>query len=220
VLDSAVTWTEPTRRLVFRSPFSYDGRYGASLVGLLLGGYLLMQASIEQLALALSGGTAWPLEYVAVMLLQLAFAVIVVVASLLIAPATPTRRAVAAVVAVAVIVAWMLLAGGRLSGDLSGLPFWTYGFTTVSFAGMLAPTLGWLIVRERPARTYALLLLTLIAGAVPFWAIDAGVPGVLVQTLLPGIALGTGVGIAWLARVLAVRTPGRAPLPPPTGPAS
>ena len=67
-----MTWIEPTRRLAFAPPFTYEGRYGASVVSLVLGGYLFLNANLGQLALGLSGFGSFPPEQVAIFALQFA----------------------------------------------------------------------------------------------------------------------------------------------------
>jgi hypothetical protein len=198
-----VPWTEPTRRLPFSPRFSYDARYGASLVAVLLGGYLLLFANVSQVTLGLSG-RGFPLEQTVYLLIQYLFAVLVVVVGLLIAPGTQGRRVFAVVAVLIVLVVWTLLVSARMTGAASPLPAFVTGFVVSPvFIVPLVTTLGWLIVRERPAVSYLLLVATLFGGTISFAATLNAVPAIVTMLIAPPIAGAIGIGIAWGARGIA-----------------
>jgi hypothetical protein len=196
-------FVEPTRRLVFSPRFSYDTRYGASVVSLVLGGYLLLNANIAQLAVALGGIANYPIEQVAYFVVQYLFAILVVLFGFAVAPATSGRRVIAVVVALVLIIVWTLLFTARLTGAGGPLPFASGFFTSPAFLVPLVIGLGWLIVRERPGVTYLFLLLSLIGGAVPFLFVLNAAPAIASQFVSWLVAGIVGVGIAWLARAVA-----------------
>jgi hypothetical protein len=198
-----MTWTEPTRRLTFSPRFTYEGHYGASLVALLLGGYLLLNTNLSQLALGLSGRAAFPPEQVVVFLLQYLFAVGVVLLALALAPASPGRRVGAVVVTLILILLWTILFSARITGTAGPLPTATGFIAAPSFIVPLAAVTGWLIVRERPGLSYLVLLLSIIGGAVPFALVLNSMPSVVTQLLLGPLTLVLGVGMAWIARAIA-----------------
>lgn len=195
-------FTEPTRRLTFTPPFSYDGRYGASLVAFLLGSYLLLNANVSQVGTALSGLGGLPPTVIAVLVLQLLFAALVLIAGIVIHPTTPTRRLVAAAVVVIGLVLWFIVTTARLTGDLR-LPPLSIVLVAPSFAVTVIATAAWLIVRERPGVTYLLLILTIVGGLIPFALVMANVDSGTSQMVIIPIAAIIGIGIAWLARAIA-----------------
>jgi hypothetical protein len=201
-----VAWVEPTRRLPFSPRFTYDGRYGAALVAVVLGGYLLLTANVSQLVLAIGGVGAYPAEQLVLFLTQYLIAVTVLLFGLAIAPATSGRRVIAIVVVLMLLVVWTTIVAARVSGATGPLPFATGFVVATSFIVPLVTATGWLIVRERPAISYLLLLLTVIGGALPFlMTLNAMPPGVSFLVAIPLTAV-LGAGIAWLARAIAVGT--------------
>lgn len=197
-----MTFVEPTRRLTFSPRFSYDGRYGAALVAVLLGGYLMLTTNVGQLALAFSGRANFPPEQTVFLFLQYAFAVAVVLAGLAIAPATSGRRVIAVVVALVLILLWTILFSARITGTAGPLPFATGFFTWPSLIVPLAAATGWLIVRERSAISYLALLLAFLGGLIPFLLVLNGASGIVTQLIVPAVAGVIGVGIAWIARAI------------------
>jgi hypothetical protein len=207
-------FTEPTRRLTFAPPFTYDARYGASLVAILLGSYLLLGANVSQVALALSGLGGLPANVIAVLVSQLVFAVLVLVAGFLIHPATSARRLTAAVIVLAGLVVWIVLTSGRITGSIP-MPPLSIVILAPSFAVTVLATAGWLIVRERPAPTYLLLILILVGGVIPYALVMAAVDSGTSLLAVTPIAAVLGIGVAWLARAIAVGlSRGTAPAPP------
>jgi hypothetical protein len=207
-------FTEPTRRLDFPPPFTYDARYGASLVAVLLGSYLLLHANVSQIALAVSGLGGLPGTVAALLISQLVFAILVLAAGVAIHPTTGARRVAAAAVVVVGLILWVVLSGSRITGALH-LPPVSVVVLAPSFAVPVIATAGWLIVRERPAVTYLLLILILAGGVIPSAFVIAAVDSGTAQLAAAPIAAVFGVGVAWLARAIAAGlSRGTAPLPP------
>lgn len=209
-------FTEPTRRLNFAAPFTYDARYGASLVAVLMGSYLLLNANVSQVGMALTGLGGMPPTVVVLLVVQLVFAVLVLIAGLLVHPTTPTRRLVATAVVLVGVVLWFVVSTGRLTGDVR-LPPLSLVFVTPAFAVTVLATAAWLIVRERPGVTYLLLILTVVGGLIPYALVMANVDSGTNQLAVTPIAAILGIGIAWLARAIAAglsRGVATAPVPP------
>jgi hypothetical protein len=196
-------WIEPTRRLTFNAPITYEGRYGASVVALVLGGYLLLNTNPAQIATGAAGLGGLPLDLTILLASQFSFAVLVIVFGLAVAPATSARRVAAILIAVVLIVLWAVLTGARVTGSFGPTPPVAGVFATTSFITPLVIAVGWLIVRERPGLTYLLLILTLLGGIIPFFAVLQATSIATLQVLQPILALVLGVGIAWLARLIA-----------------
>lgn len=198
-----VGFVEPTRRLAFSPPFTYDGRYGAALVSLVLGGYLLLNSNLSPLVLTLAG-SGFPPDQLPILIAQFLFAVAVIVFGLAIAPATSGRRVIAIVVVLILLVIWVLMFAARITGAAGPLPFASGFVTPASFIVPLVTATGWLIVRERPGISFLLLILTLIGGAIPMFLLLVSTATSTVQQLVSApLAAVLGVGIAWLARAIA-----------------
>ncbi len=204
--SAPVAWIEPTRRLSFSPRFTYDGRYGAALVSIVLGGYLLLTANVSQLALAASGVGAYPAEQVVLFLTQFVIAVAVLVFGLAIAPATSGRRVIAVVVVLVLLVVWTMIVAARVTGAPGPLPFASGFVVPASFIVPIVTATGWLIVRERPAISYLLLLLTVIGGALPVFFTLNAMPSTFSYLAAMPLAAVLGAGIAWLARGIAAGT--------------
>lgn len=197
-----MTWTEPTRRLTFSPRFTYEGHYGASVVALILGGYLFLNTNLSQLAIGLAGVASYPAEQVAIFLLQFVFAIVVILFGLAVAPATPARRGAAVVAALILIILWTVMFSARITGASGPLPTATGFIASPAFIVPLAVVLGWLIVRERPGITYLVLLLSLVGGAVPFALVLNGASVIVYQLLTAPLVAVLGVGMAWIARAI------------------
>jgi hypothetical protein len=204
--SAPVAWVEPTRRLAYSPRFTYDGRYGAALVSVVLGGYLLLTANVSPLVLAVGGVGANPAEQVVLFLTQYLIAVAVLVFGLAIAPATSGRRVIAIVVVLVLLVVWTLIVAARVSGATGPLPFATGFVVAPVFIVPLVTATGWLIVRERPGVSYLLLLLTLIGGALSVFFLLNNLPSTFTELIKLPIAAALGAGIAWLARGIAAGT--------------
>lgn len=198
-----MTWTEPTRRLTFSPRFTYEGRYGASLVALVLGGYLLLNTNLAPLVIALAGRGSLLPEEVAFFLLQTMFAVAVIVFALAVAPASSGRRVIAVVVVLVLIVVWAIVYTARFTGAAGPFPMASGFVASPAFIVPLATVTGWLIVRERPGISYLALLISLIGGAIPFLLVLNAVPLIFGQLVHAPLAAVLGVSMAWIARVIA-----------------
>jgi hypothetical protein len=200
--DAAAVFVEPTRRYAYSPRITYEGRYGASLVAMVLGGYLLVVSNVSQLAIGLAGLASYPPEQTALFLMQYLFAIAVIVFGLAVAPGALGRRVIAIVVVLVLILIWTLIFTARLTGSVP-LPYASGFITAPSFIAALALPAGWLIVRERPGVSYLFLLASLFAGLVPFLFVLAAAPAGVTQWTMPPLALIVGVGIAWAARAIA-----------------
>ncbi len=197
-----MTWTEPTRRYAYSPRFAYEGHYGASVVALVLGGYLFLNTNLSQLAIGLAGISSFPPEQVAFFLLQYLFAVAVMLFGIAVAPGSPARRGAAAVVVLVLIILWTLLFSARITGAAGPLPTATGFIAAPAFIVPLALVLGWLIVRERPGLSYLVLLLSVLGGAIPFALVLNAMPALVTQLVITPLTLVLGVGMAWIARAI------------------
>lgn len=195
-------FVEPTRRYTYSPRVTYEGRYGASVVALVLGGYLLVNTNLSQLALGISGLASFEPAQTAIFFLQYAFAVVVVLFGLAVAPGAIGRRVIAVVVVLVLIVLWTVIFSARLTGTVP-LPYASGYIAAPSFIAALAIPAGWLIVRERPGVTYLFLILSILAGLLPFLVVLASADVIINQLIIAPVALVVGVGIAWLARAVA-----------------
>jgi hypothetical protein len=200
--ETSPVFVEPTRRYGYSPRITYEGRYGASVVALVLGGYLLVVSNVSQLAIGLAGLATYPPEQTALFFLQYLFTVAVIVFGLAVAPGALGRRVIAVVVVLVLILIWTVIFTARLTGSVP-LPYASGFITSPSFIVALALPAGWLIVRERPGVTFLFLLASVFAGLVPFLFVLAAAPAAMVQFTVAPIALIVGAGIAWAARAVA-----------------
>ena len=198
-----MAWVEPTRRLTFPPRIRYEGRYGASLTALVLGGYLLVSTNVAQLAIGLGGISSFRADQMAFFAIQFVTAVAVIVFALAVAPATSGRRIIAIVVVLVLLLVWLILFTARMTGNPGPLPFAMAFVTPQSFIVPLVTVLGWFIVRERPPLSYLVLLLSIVGGAIPFLLVYAAAPAVFSQLTVVPVAAIVGVGMAWLGRAIA-----------------
>ena len=171
------------------------GRALASAVAVFLGGYILVQSLLGQLAPALSGygGGA---EVLFLLLSQLVFAVIVVIAGFFLAPATVPRRLVASLIVVVGVIVTIVSQVARLSSGFGGI---ASNLTVGNAIFMVALTVGagWLVVRSARLGWLALLAAVVLIP-VPFLFALNGVAYAISQPislLLFGI-VGTGILLA------------------------
>ena len=171
------------------------GRALASAVAVFLGGYILVQSLLGQLAPALSGygGGA---EVLFLLLSQLVFAVIVVIAGYFLAPTTVPRRLVASLIVVVGVIVTIVSQVARLSSGFGGI---ASNLTVGNAIFMVALTVGagWLVVRSARLGWLALLAAVVLIP-VPFLFAVNGVAYAISQPislLLFGI-VGTGILLA------------------------
>jgi hypothetical protein len=194
-------WWEPARGVPLRRG-TYSGRYAASLLMVVLGSYLLVTAPLGQLYFSRD------IVEFAVAAGMLALDTAIVLAGILIAPASAVRRVVAAaVVAVSV------------GADLTFLTLWFGRLVSVppEVSGLLAraihptvvvPTVvavAWLIIRYRPAVSLVLPLAGAAVLIVGNLNLVAGLDYPLTALLPLLFGSVVGVGVAWIARRFAVQ---------------
>lgn len=195
----------------YESPAIRAGRTLAAAIAVFLGGYLLLNAFAGQLVVAtssaLSGITGRPSPYLpeTVVLLyvsQFLFALVVVVAGLLLAEGPRTGRLIGAAVVVVTSIVTLLLLALRISGitpfpgGRAGIPFQAL-FNNHWFAIVLFVGFAWLLTRQARLGWLALLatlVLVPIPIALAFAGADAGVTQ-LVMYLLSGL-VGAGIILA------------------------
>lgn len=195
-------WSEPPSGSRPAATWNESARYGASLVGTLLGGYLVATSSIGQFVQAAFISTGLGPEYTLLTLTRYLFAFVVLALAVAIAPTSIARRAGATAL---VVVAGFLLAvltAMRFLGPLPGGPFWNVALHPV-FVAVLVATAAWLLVRERPGLTFLLLIPTVLVGFVPMWMTIADFPAAAVELVTVPLAFVLGVGIAWIAAAIA-----------------
>lgn len=172
-------------------PIEY--RTVASAITVFVGAYLVTASVSGQLAALASGITQQPAEVVALFIVQAIFAVGVVVAGFLLAPADIGRRLIAIGLVVAAIIIAVLVQGARLRGDLGagGLPLQlTLG--NGYFMTALAVGAGWLLVRSAKLGWLALLL-TAILIPITFVFVISGIGSAISQivaVIVSGLVLG------------------------------
>ena len=167
----------------------------ASAVAVFLGGYILVQSLLGQLAPALSGygGGA---EVLFLLLSQLVFAVVVVIAGFFLAPTTAPRKLVASAIVVVGVIVTVVSQVARLSSGFGGI---ASNLTVGNAIFMVALTVGagWLVVRSARLGWLALLA-AFVLIPVPFLFAFNGVAYAISQPIsliLFGI-VGTGILLA------------------------
>lgn len=155
-----VTSTPPLETVVVPEQ---RGRALASAVAVFLGGYLVLSALGGQLVNALAGFSGAGPELAVLFVLQLVFALAVVIGGYFLAPASAGRKLVASAIVVLGVILVIALMITRLTGSLGpigGIPT-MITLANPAFMTVLLVGAGWLIVRS--AR---LGWLTLLAAAV------------------------------------------------------
>ena len=141
------------------------GRALGSAVAVFLGGYILVQSLLGQLAPALAGyGGAG--EVLFLLGGQLAFALLAVVAGFFLAPTTVPRKLIASAIVIVGAIVTLVAQVARLTGGFGGI---ASNLTLGNALFMVALTVGagWLIVRAARLGWFALLLALLLIP-VPF----------------------------------------------------
>lgn len=166
-----------------------SSRYGASLVAVVLGGYLAMRGGLNVMWLQSDA------DVIGALLLQFFVGGAVLVAGALIAPVSLARR----VLASAVVVAGLAVhAFGSATATIATPPFLLYG--SMSFAiGAFTAAAVWLIVRGRSLPTFVLLLAFAAVPLLTERLTHTGWSGVTREDLLTGVSAAIGVGVAWAA---------------------
>lgn len=175
------------------------GRSLASGIAVFLGGYLLLLALISPLVGALAGFTGSGPGYTALLLLQLGFALLVVIGGFWIAPAAAGRKVAASVLVLVVTVLVLVVSVARISGSLRLGQLPTFTFANPWFMAVLAVGAGWLIVRSARAGWLAVLL-ALVLSPLPFAFAIAGLDTAITQILMLTATLVAGLGILLAGR--------------------
>lgn len=170
-------------------------RYGASLVAVVLGVYLVLQWQPGPL---LGVGAVEPL-LAAQIVIQLVLGALLLAGGLAIAPASPIRTVPMALLAVVVIPLAALIVHLRVTGALPGRPIWLWTLLTPGMAALGVAILGWLVVRGRSPFLYVLALGAAIPALVRFGLLLAGVPTPFIWYTDLLLSLVVGVGAAWIA---------------------
>ncbi|MGK9147539.1 hypothetical protein KXS11_07940 [Plantibacter flavus] len=192
--DSA-TLTRTTESIAPRPRlWSASGRHGASLVAVLLGGYLLMRT---QLSIAVIQ-PAEAVEVITALVLQFLVAAAILVAGAMIAPASLTRR----VIAVAVIVAGLGVHAAGLATVSASTPDQLVYALLPTTVGAFTATATWLIVRGRSWPTLLPLAAFALVPALNERLSSTGWSGVVRDELTIVAAAAIGVGVVWLAAAI------------------
>lgn len=197
----------------YESPAIRPGRTLAAAIAVFLGGYLLLNAFAGQLVVAtssaLSGITGRPSPYLpeTVVLLyvsQFLFALVVVVAGLLLADGALPRRLIGAAVVVVTSIVTLLLLALRISGitpfpgGRDGIPFQAL-FNNHWFAVVLFVGFAWLLTRHAKLG-WLVLLATLVLIPTPTALYLAGADAAVVQIVMYLLSGLVGAGIILAGR--------------------
>lgn len=161
-----------------------------------LGGHLVISPFLSSLPMTVVGFGAGTPALVALLVGQFAFALLVVLAGILVAPASAGAKVVASAVVVAGLVISLVLIAARLSGTL-GLPREASFVLDPFFLTLLVIGVAWLIVR-RARLGWLALVPVVVTAPVPFLITFAGLEGAftpLVMFTLSGV-IGAGIIVA------------------------
>jgi len=186
-----------------------------ALVTVSLGGYLLM-LSLGGQFIQLFTGMRIEVSYGALLVLQLLFAVAVVLLGFFFAPASLARRSIAGAIVAVVVLFTVILQAVRLTTGLGAASVFI-GFTFADAFVMLPLALGaaWLVVRARSGLAFAGLALVVLP-ALAHWAllvngVDSATTQIIMLILGALVTAGIGWGGAISARIL--RAPSQSPYP-------
>lgn len=178
-----------------------DVRWFLTLVTVTLGGYLLVLSLSGQVTQILSGselGLSFGASFGVLLVLQLLFALAVVLLGLFFAPTTLARRGVAGAIIVGVVVIVALAQALRFAVGF-GAATTFIGFSFGDPFVMLSLALGaaWLVVRNRPGLAYVLLTLVILTGLVRWGLLYAGVDSATSQLIALLLSAAVTVAIGW-----------------------
>lgn len=166
-------------------------RYGASLVAIVLGAYLVMRAPLNVMWLQPPSDT----EVVGNFVLEFVVAGAVLLGGVSLAPVSVGRRLIAAAVVVACLAFHVV---GSATATISTPPFLMYASFAVTLGG-LAGAAAWLIVRGRSWPTLVLLLVFAVLPRLAERLSYTGWSGVVREDLLLVTSGAIGIGVAWAA---------------------
>ena len=188
-------------------------RWLLALVTVSLGGYLLVLSLAGQFV-QLFTGIRIEVSYGALLVLQLLFAVAVVLLGLFFAPASLTRRSIAGAIVAVVVLLTVVLQAVRLTTGLGAASVFI-GFTFADAFVMLPLALGaaWLVVRARPGLAFAALALVMIPALAHWGLLVNGVDSATTQIimLILGVLVAAGIGWAGAIADRILRAPSQAP---------
>lgn len=174
--------------------WSTSGRYGASLIAVLLGGYLLMRS---QLPIAMLQ-PAEEVEVVSSLVLQFLTAAAVLLAGALVAPASLARRVTATIVIISALGVHII---GSATVDISTPTPLAYALLPIT-AGAFTATAVWLIVRGRSWPTLGLLVAFAALPVLIERLSYTGWTGVARDEVVLASGAVIGIGLAWGAAAI------------------
>ena len=185
------------------APTNPEVRYRnlASAIAVFLGGYLLILALSGQLASALTGLFGARPGVIALLMGQLVFAALVVVAGLFLSTASAGRKLVASAIVVVIVVVYLLLEVAYLGGAIGGGIPLSMTLTNPYFMTVVAAGAGWLIVRGAKMGWLALLLAVVLIP-LPFAFSNGNIGFEIAQTVLLLVSAVVGVVIVAVGRPL------------------
>ena len=175
------------------------GRYGASLVAFIVGGYLLVSVNVGFMS-QIFRGTVGPEVFT-----PFAIALFVAVAAIVLHPASGTLRAIAVmlvVIGVVLLLVYLLsYYGGTLTFGRDLAPF-TQIVLRWDAVVITLMTAAWLIVRRSNPVSFVFLPLTVLIGLVGYFLLLQGVPALIANNITMLVGLIVALGIVWIAAAL------------------
>ena len=191
--------TNPYEQVIAPFPTSdVSYRTLASAIAVFLGGYLVITSLTGQLVIAMTGIASFGPEYIALLVAQALFALAVVVAGLLLAPAPLATRLLASAIVVVLFIVCVAGAAARISGNVGpvGVPM-SMTVANGYFMGALAVGGAWLIVRSARMGWLAILAAAVLIP-IPYLFAVSGIPTGYMQlvALLLSAVIGAGIILA------------------------
>jgi len=175
------------------------GRYGASLVAFIVGGYLLVSVNVGFIS-QIFRGTVGPEVFT-----PFAIALFVAVAAIVLHPASGTLRAIAVMLVVIGVVLLLIYLLSHYGGTF------TFGRDLAPFTQIVLRwdavvitllTAAWLIVRRSNPVSFVFLPLTVLIGLVGYFLLLQGVPAIVANNITMFVGLIVALGIVWIAAAL------------------
>ncbi|MBD8535767.1 hypothetical protein ITJ66_15050 [Plantibacter sp. VKM Ac-2885] len=179
----------PSSALQQAHRWNASSRYGASLVAIILGAYLVMRAPLNVMWLQPASDT----EVIGNFVLEFVVAGAVLLGGVSLAPVSVGRRLIAAAVVVACLAFHVV---GSATASISTPPFLLFASFAVTLGG-LAGAAAWLIVRGRSWPTLILLLAFAVLPTLAERLSYTGWSGVVREELLLIVSGLIGIGVAW-----------------------
>ncbi|MEP6478409.1 MAG: hypothetical protein ABJB03_03380 [Rhodoglobus sp.] len=172
----------------------------AAAVTVFLGGYLVLSAISGVLVNQLAGVGPQP-ELLALLLLQLVFAVLVVVVGFFLSNAPVPRKLIGSAIVVVAVPLYLVLQAGRLTGSINGGIPLSMTFANPYFMTVLAVGAGWLVVRGARLGWLALLVAAVLIP-LPFGFAMANISYGISQIVLLFVCAVFGIVIIAAGRPL------------------